>query len=78
MWCKSLTLEKYASYRVSDFFFAPLFVCFSLFTSAECEVNDSRHSGMYQSLLFLTRLGMQSLSVFGFMRLFDEVRAELV
>ena len=39
---------------------------------------DSRRSGMYQSYNFLTRLGMQSLYVFGFIRLFDEVRAELV
>ena len=34
---------------------------FSLFTSAESEEKDSRRSGMYQSLLFLTRLGTQSL-----------------
>ena len=49
-----------------------------LITSAEREVKDSRHLGMYQSYNFLTRLGMQSLLVFGFIRLFDEVRAELV
>ena len=41
-----------------------------------CKVKDSRRSGMYQSWLFLTRLDMQSLKVFGFI-LFDEVRAEL-
>ena len=33
----------------------------NLITSAEREVKDSRHSGMYQSYNFLTRLGMQSL-----------------
>jgi len=33
----------------------------NLITSAECEVKDSRRSGMYQSYHFLTRLGMQSL-----------------
>ena len=32
-----------------------------LVTSAEREVKDSRRSGMYQSLHFLTRLGKQSL-----------------
>ena len=47
-------------------------------TSAERKVKDSRRSGMCQSYHFLTRLGMQSLWVFGFIRLFDEVRAELV
>ena len=41
-----------------------------------CKVKDSRRSGMYQSWLFLRRLDMQSLKVFGFI-LFDEVRAEL-
>ena len=51
----------------------------SLFiTSAEREVKDSRCSGMYQSCHFLTRLSKQSLYVFGSIRLFDEVRAELV
>ena len=50
----------------------------NLFTSAEREVKDSRRSGMYQSCNFLTRLGKQSLQVFGSIRLFDEVRAELV
>ena len=49
-----------------------------IFTSAEREVKDSRRSAMYQSCLSLTRLGLQSLYVFGFIRLFDEVRAELV
>ena len=49
-----------------------------LITSAEREVKDSRRSGMYQSCNFLTRLGKQSLYVFGSIRLFDEVRAELV
>ena len=44
-------------------------------TSAEREVKDSRRSGMYQSCNFLTRLGKQSLWVFGSVRLFD---AELV
>ena len=34
---------------------------FSIITSAEREVKDSRRSGMYQSYNFLTRLGMQSL-----------------
>ena len=47
-------------------------------TSAEREVKDSRRSGMYQSCNFLTRLGKQSLQVFGSILLFDEVRAELV
>ena len=47
-------------------------------TSAEREVKDSRRSGMYQSCNFLTRLGKQSLLVFGSIRLFDEVRAQLV
>ena len=32
-----------------------------LITSAEREVKDSRRSGMYQSCIFLTRLGKQSL-----------------
>ena len=50
----------------------------AFFTSAEREVKNSRRSGMYQSSLFLTRLSTQSLQVFGFIRLFDEVRAELV
>ena len=50
----------------------------SFFTSAEREVKDLRRSGMYQSYNFLTRLGKQSLYVFGSIRLFDEVRAELV
>ena len=54
------------------------FVTRVLFTSAEREVKDSRRSGMYQSCHFLTRLGKQSLKVFGSIRLFDEVRAELV
>ena len=49
-----------------------------IFTSADREVKVSRRSGMYQSYNFLTRLGMQSLLVFGFIRLFDEVRAELI
>ena len=49
-----------------------------LVTSAEREGKDSRRSGMYQRCNFLTRLGMQSLEVVGFFRLFDEVRAELV
>ena len=57
----------------SESFLRPRFI-----TSAEREVKDSRRSGMYQSYHFLTRLGMQSLYVFGFFRLFDEVRAELV
>ena len=53
--------------------------CLNTFiTSAEREVKDSRRSGMYQSYNFLTRLGKQSLQVFGSIRLFDEVRAELV
>ena len=47
-------------------------------TSAEREVKVSRCSEMYQSYNFLTRLGKQSLYVFGSIRLFDEVRAELV
>ena len=47
-------------------------------TLAEREAKDSRRSGMYQSCHFLARLGTQSLKVFGFIRLFDEVRAELV
>ena len=50
----------------------------NIITSAEREVKDSRRSGMYQSCNFLTRLGKQSLQVFGSIRLFDEVRAELV
>ena len=54
------------------------FVTRVLFTSAEHEVKDSRRSGMYQSCHFLTRLGKRSLQVFGSIRLFDEVRAELV
>ena len=49
-----------------------------LVTSAEREVKVSRRSGMYQSCNFLTRLGKQSLQVCGSIRLFDEVRAELV
>ena len=49
----------------------------NIITSAEREVKVSRRSGMYQSYNFLTRLGMQSLKVFGFIRLFYEVRAEL-
>ena len=50
-----------------------------IFTSAEREVKDSRRSGMSApKLLFWTRLGTQSLYVVGFIRLFDEVRAELV
>ena len=49
-----------------------------LVTSAEREVKVSRRSGMYQSYNFLTRLGMQSLQVFDFIRLFDEVRAESI
>ena len=49
-----------------------------LFTSAEREVKDSRRLGMYQNYHFLTRLGMQSLKVFGSIRLFNEVRAGLV
>ena len=49
-----------------------------LVTSAEREGKDSQRSGMYQSCHFLTRLDRQSLQVFGFIRLFDEVRAELV
>ena len=32
-----------------------------LITSAEREVKDSRRSGMYQSCIFLTGLGKQSL-----------------
>ena len=51
---------------------------FELITSAEREVKVSRHSGMYQSYNFLTRLDMQSLQVFGFIWLFDKVRAELI
>ena len=47
-------------------------------TSAEREVKDSRCSGMYKSCNFLTRLGKQSLWVFGSIWLFDEVIAELV
>ena len=51
----------------------------NLITSAEREEKDSRRSGMYQSwLFFLTRLGTQSLQVVGFVRPFDEVKAELV
>ena len=34
---------------------------FTIITSAEREVKDSRRSGMYQSYNFLTRLGKQSL-----------------
>ena len=49
-----------------------------IITAAEREVKDSRCSGMYQSCHFLTRLGKHSLQVFGSIRLFDEVRAELV
>ena len=49
-----------------------------IITSAEREVKVSRRSGMYQSCIFLTSLGKQSLLVFGSIRLFDEVRAELV
>ena len=37
-----------------------------------------RNAGMYQNCHFLARLGKQSLYVFGSIRLFDEVRAELV
>ena len=44
-----------------------------IITSAEREGQDSRRSGMYHSYNFLPRLGMQSLYVFGFIRLFDEV-----
>ena len=50
----------------------------SIITSAEHEVKVSRRSGMYQSCNFLTRLGKQSLKVFGSIRLFDEGRAEIV
>ena len=58
---------------IENYFFIVLII-----TSAEREVKDSRRSAMYQSCLSLTRLGAQSLYVFGFIRLFDEVRAELV
>ena len=58
---------------IENYFFIVLII-----TSAEREVKDSRRSAMYQSCLSLTRLGLQSLYVFGFIRLFDEVRAELV
>ena len=51
---------------------------YTTITSAEREVKDSQRSGMHQSCHFLTRLSKQSLYVFGSIRLFDEVRAELV
>ena len=47
-------------------------------TSVECKVKHSQRSGMSQSFFLGTRLGMQSLQVFGFIRLFDKVSAELV
>ena len=49
-----------------------------LITSAEREVRDLRGSGMSWSFLGGTRLSMQSLWVFGFIRPVDEVRAEPV
>ena len=65
LWCHSNHVNAHASDAI-------------VITSVGREVKDSRLSGMYQSWLFLTRLGTQSLQVFGFIRLFDEVRAELV
>ena len=44
----------------------------------EREVKDLRRSRMYQCCNFLTRLGKQSLQVFGYIWLFDEMRAEFV
>ena len=49
-----------------------------LITWAERQVKDSRRSGISQSCSFWTKLGRQSLLVFGLSGLFDEVRAELV
>ena len=65
-------------YKVSNFVLFVKLLLRLVFTSAEREVKVLRRSGMYQSYNFLTRLGMQSLWVFGFIRLFDEVRAELI
>ena len=48
------------------------------FTSSEREVKDSRRSAMYQSWYFWDKIGHAKSVGFGFIRLFDEVRAELV
>ena len=47
-------------------------------TSAEREVKDWRRSGMYQNCIFFDKIGQAKSAVFGSIRLFDEVRAELV